>query len=119
MSSKWMTALLRTSCALSMIASATASAGEKTGRITSVHLAQQHVDKVFLKIDGAYSQEPTCSASVSSWDFVLDISQSTGKTIYAQLLAAQYTQTPLQVVGTGTCLLHTNYETLQYIVVES
>jgi hypothetical protein len=32
-------------------------------------------------------------------------------------MAAQYSQTPLQVVGLGTCLLHNNYETLSYIVV--
>jgi hypothetical protein len=103
-------------CALAL-ASGMASAGEKTGRITSVHLAQQHVDKVFIQIEGAYTNEPTCSNQVSSWDFVLDISQSTGKAMYAQLMAAQYTQTPLNVVGLGTCLLHTNYETLSYIVV--
>jgi hypothetical protein len=103
-------------CAL-VLAPGVASAGEKTGRITSVHLAQQHVDKVFVQIEGAYTNEPTCSNQVSSWDFVLDISQSTGKAIYAQLIAAQYSQTPLQVVGLGTCLLHNNYETLSYIVV--
>jgi len=101
------------------LASGVASAGEKTGRITSVHLAQQHVDKVFIQIEGAYTNEPTCSNQVSSWDFVLDISQSTGKAIYAQLMAAQYSQTPLQVVGLGTCLLQNNYETLSYIVVSN
>lgn len=100
-----------------LLAAGAASAGEKTGRITSIHLAQQHVDKVFVQIEGAYTNEPGCSNQVSSWDFVLDISTSTGKAMYAQLMAAQYTQTPLQAVGFGTCLLHTNYETLSYIVV--
>ena len=52
-------------CALAL-ASGVASAGEKTGRITSVHLAQQHVDKVFVQIEGAYTNEPTCSSQVSA-----------------------------------------------------
>jgi len=85
-------------CALAL-ASGAASAGEKRGRITSVHLAQQHVDKAFVQIDGVYTNEPTCGNQVSSWDFVLDISQSTGKAIYGQLMAAQYSQTPLPSLG--------------------
>jgi hypothetical protein len=95
-------------------------AGQKQGRITSIHLAQGHVDKVFIKIDGSYSPpEPSCSAGVSQWDFVLGIQQSTGKAIYAQLMAAQYSQTPLLVVGTDNCSLIGNYETLSYIVVDT
>ena len=97
-----------------------AHAGQKQGRITSIHLAQGHTDKVFVKVDGSYSQpEPSCSTGVSQWDFVLNIATSTGRAIYAQMLAAQYSQTPLSVVGTDDCSLHSNYETVSYIVVES
>lgn len=115
-----MTAWMRigTVAACSLMASM-AIAGEKVGVITSVHLAQQHVDKVFVKIAGDYSAsqpEPGCSNQVTSWDFMLDISQSTGKAIYAQLIAAQYAQVPVQVVGSGSCT-HPNYENLSYIVV--
>lgn len=106
-------------CALSLLAPSQASAGEKVGRITSVHLGQQHVEKVFVKIEGAHTQpEPTCSLGVSSWDFVLNISSPTGKAIYTQLIAAQYAQTPVLVAGSGDCTLHPGYETLQYIIID-
>lgn len=107
-------------CALSLIAPREASAGEKLGRITSVHLGQQHAEKVFVRIEGAYTQpEPACSLGVSSWDFVLNISGPTGKAIYTQLMAAQYSQTPVLVAGSGDCTLHAGYETLQYIIIDA
>lgn len=107
-------------CALSLMAPGEAGAGEKLGRITSVHLGQQHVEKVFVKIEGAYTQaEPACSIGVSSWDFVLNISVPTGKAIYTQLIAAQYSQTPVLVAGTGDCTLHAGYETLQHIIIDN
>lgn len=106
-------------CSLFLIAPSEANAGEKRGRITSVHLGQQHAEKVFVKIEGAYTQpEPACSSGVSSWDFVLNVSSPTGKAIYTQLIAAQYSQTPLLVAGTGDCLLHGGYETLQHIIID-
>jgi hypothetical protein len=46
----------------------------------------------------------------------LDISQSTGKAMYAQLMAAQHIKTPLQSWVSVLALMHTNYETLSYIV---
>lgn len=107
--------------ALALLVANVAAAGEKIGLITSVHLAQQHVDKVFVKIAGAYSSsqpEPACSSGADGWDFVLDISQSTGKAIYSQLIAAQYARAPVQVMGAGSCA-HPNYETLSYIVIEN
>lgn len=107
-------------CALSLIASGEAGAGEKLGRITSVHLGQQHAEKVFVKIEGAYTQsEPACSLGVSSWDFVLNISSPTGKAIYTQLIAAQYSQVPVLVAGSGDCALHAGYETLQHIIIDT
>ena len=101
-----------------LLAANLATAGEKTGLITSVHLAQQHGERVFVKIAGAYSSEPSCSAGADGWDFMLDISQPTGKAIYAQLMAAQYARVPVQVVGSNLCT-HPNYENLSYIVVEN
>lgn len=101
-----------------LLAANLATAGEKTGLITSVHLAQQHVEKVFVKIAGAYTSEPSCSAGADGWDFMLDISQPTGKAIYVQLMAAQYGRVPVQVVGSNLCT-HLNYENLSYIVVEN
>lgn len=107
-------------CALSLMAPDEAGAGEKLGRITSVHLGQQHADKVFVKIEGAHTQpEPACSSGDDSWDFVLNISSSTGKAIYTQLIAAQYSQAPVRAAGTGDCALHWGYETLQHIIIDT
>lgn len=112
--------VVTSACALSLMAPSQASAGEKQGRITSIHLSQTHGQKLFVKVDGGFTQpEPACSIGVSSWDFVLDISTAAGKAIYTQLVAAQYSGTPVLVEGTGTCVLHGGYETLEYIIIDT
>jgi hypothetical protein len=106
--------------ALLGIAAVTAHAGEKQGRILSMMLAPEYPDRAFIKVEGTYSPaEPSCSAGVSSWDFVLDTSTSTGKAMYALALAAQNAQSVVIVNGLGTCLLQTNYETVRYISEET
>lgn len=106
-------------CVLSLMAPGEAGAGEMRGRITSVHISQVHADKVFVKIEGAPTQpKPACSSDVN-WDFVLNMSSSTGKAIYTQLIAAQYSQVAVRAVGTGDCTLHWGWETLQHIIINT
>jgi hypothetical protein len=101
---------------LGLVLFSCAHAGQKQGRISSVLLVQTHADRVFIKVNAPYSQaEPACSSGVSEWDFVLDISTSTGKATYALLLTAQATQTSVIVDGTNTCSLHSSYETVSYV----
>jgi hypothetical protein len=105
---------------MGVIGVVSAHAGEKQGRILSVMVAGENPDRALIKVEGAYSPaEPGCSFGVSSWDFVLDISTSTGKLQYALVLAAQNTQAVVIVNGLGTCSLQANYETVRYISQET
>ena len=92
--------------------------GLKQGRITNVLVAASIPDKAFIKIDGGYSAsqpEPSCSVGVSEWDFALDLTTITGRTLYSMALAAQMSQVIVTAEGFGTCTLRANYEDLNYI----
>lgn len=57
---------------------------------------------VFLALEGTVTGKPACSAN-SYWHFVINLNTPSGKSTFAQLLAAQATGQLINVTGSNYC----------------
>jgi len=80
-----------------------AQAGEVLNAIV-VRLANEKTygDILFIKTDKAKTNFPGCQINLS-WDFVMPLVSEQDKKLYAMVLAARATQTPVSLIGAGTC----------------
>lgn len=59
-------------------------------------------EMVFIKTDKSKATVPACQTNLS-WDFVMPLATEHDKKIYAILLSARATQTPVSLSGSGNC----------------
>jgi hypothetical protein len=77
-------------CGALFLSNASYAIGIKEGRITSLLLLNSIPDRVFVKVEGSFSQpEPSCSVGTYEFDFILDLTTSTGRALYTLALATQ------------------------------
>jgi hypothetical protein len=87
---------------IAVLGASAVDAGTKQGRITSILVNPDIPGLIYIKIDTAYLEpEPSCSAGVSGWDFVLSIATATGKSLYALALPAQASGASVAAGGAG------------------
>jgi len=80
--------------------------------ITKLGIHKGIGDIVFISVDHSKGSLPACHTN-TAWAFVLPITSDQDKKIYALLLAARATQTPVTLSGSGTCDTFYNVESLQ------
>jgi len=57
---------------------------------------------LFIKTDKSKSGLPGCHTNLS-WDYVMPLTTEHDKKLYALVMAARASQTPVSLNGTGTC----------------
>lgn len=82
--------------------------------ISMIMVDKNHGNKVFVKTSTPHGKgTPTCHTS--EWDFVFQVDDQTDKNILTLLIAAQNTQRPVSLFGTGTCISRPDVENLQRV----
>jgi len=71
-------------------------------------------ERVYIKLDKRQSKSVSCHSNVS-WEYVLDISDSFGKSIYSALLTSYASGKKIDYSGYGNCNLFRSIETLRRI----
>jgi len=89
------------------------TANVSSAKVKELMLDRNHGEKVFIKLDK--HQAPAISCHTNDWGYVLDISDSLGKTIYSSLLTTYATGKSINFVGSGSCSLYPNIETLRRV----
>lgn len=95
---------------LSLSISASAFAGGYLGKIGRVTVQQPNY--VFISL-GGHNSAPGCQGG--SDEFAIDISTTLGKSQYAFVLTAKALESDVQVIGTGTCSLWPDRESVNYL----
>jgi hypothetical protein len=74
------------------------------GVITALYNNQQLGNYVFITISGAKSGSPSCQTN-GTFQFVLNMSSSNANApqMYAALLSARVAQSPVSLIGDGSC----------------
>ncbi len=91
-----------------------AFAGEiRSAKIETLMVDRAHGAKVFIKLDKTHPTPINCHAN--NWQFVLDISDDLGKTLYSNLLTSYAAGKTIHLKGTSSCSLYPNIETLRRI----
>ncbi|WP_298773509.1 hypothetical protein [uncultured Shewanella sp.] len=85
-----------------------------SAKITQLMLDRNYTDKVFIQLDKKNTAGDTCHDN-TRWEYVLDISDNLGKTIYSSLLASFAAGKTVNLKGTNNCLLYTGVETLSRV----
>jgi len=102
-----------------LFSNASYAIGLKEGRITSILVVNSIPDRVFVRVEGSFSQaEPSCSVGAYEFDFIFDLTTPTGKALYALALAIQASGAVVLVGGFGSCNLRLGYEDLDYIQIK-
>lgn len=72
------------------------------GVITAVYTNQQLGNYVFITISGTKNNSPSCQTN--GFQFVLNMSNNANAPqMYAAILSARVAQTPVTLIGDGTC----------------
>lgn len=100
--------------ALSLFSAQLYAAEITSAKITQLMLDRHYTDKAFIQLDKKNISAPTCHDN-STWEYVLDISDSFGKTIYSSLLASFAAGKTVNLTGTNNCALFTGIETLNRV----
>lgn len=91
-----------------------ASASEvSVASIKKLMLSRAYGEIVFVDLD--VRQNETISCHTNSWEFVLDVSDTLGKSLYSSLLLLYASGKQANFKGSGTCSLYNNIETLDRI----
>jgi hypothetical protein len=78
-------------------------AGDLTdGTVVRIASNIQYGEIVFIKTDKSKSSVPGCHTNLS-WDFVMPLTSEHDKKLYAMLLAARASGTPVGLSGAGHC----------------
>jgi hypothetical protein len=106
-------------CGTFFLSSTSYAIGVKEGRITSLLVVNSIPDRVFVRVEGSFSQaEPSCSVGSLEFDFIFDMTTPTGKALYAIALATHASGAAVIVGGFGSCNLRLGYEDLDYIQIK-
>ncbi|WP_046007381.1 hypothetical protein [Pseudoalteromonas rubra] len=89
-----------------LFSGASIAASNQTGKITSLLAGPVYGDKLFFKVDGAINQKPSCHTN-EHFDYVLDISTSTGKAYMSLIMAAYAAGKTVTVSGYDKCSIYT------------
>ena len=79
--------------------------------VTRLAIVKTHGDIVFIKVDKPKDSAPACQVNLS-WEYVMPLVSEQDKKMYAMLLAARVSQTPVSLNGTGGCNHFASIETL-------
>lgn len=92
---------------------AASGAGSVTGTITSIETTTGDFGMVFVSVNVAKTNNPACATN-GVWAFVLSLPASSSfyNQMFAVLLSARATQTPVSIFGSGACDVYPNVETL-------
>lgn len=94
--------------------SATAFAqGDAVGVIVDLHLGPFYGTKIFLRIAGTMSGQPTCATN--EFQFAFDSDSAVGRSVLATALAARSSQQEVRITGFGSCGVWTSAEDLRTI----
>jgi hypothetical protein len=103
-----------TTCLLVLIGSP-AQAGSVTN--TTVRMvAPESPNVFFVYVVAAPSGTPACGTeTVSNYRYVVDVTTDAGKAMVATALTAYAMQSPVDVIGLGTCAVWGDTETIYYL----
>jgi hypothetical protein len=97
------------------------SAGTFAGTASNALIVTLGIDDgapniLFIRVDRAKDAgtEPSCHTN-GSWNYVRPLVSEQDKKVYAMLLAAKSTQTPVTLIGTTNCAAYSGIETLQAV----
>jgi hypothetical protein len=79
-----------------------------------VAVVKTYGDIAFIKLDKTKDSPPSCHTNLS-WDYVMTLTSEQDKKMYALLLTARTTQTPVSINGAGNCQPFGSVETLEGI----
>lgn len=82
--------------------------------ITNLTIGTNNGDLLFIRVNPAPVPTGNCHNN-SSWHFVLDLSTSVGKHMYAAILAIDAAGRPINFSGSDSCSLFSGIETLRAI----
>jgi len=105
--------LIKSMVCLSLFISQAFAADISAAKIKTLMLDRNHGIKVLIKLDKTQATPIGCHAN--SWQYVLDISDELGRVIYSSLLASYAAGKTVNFMGTTSCSLHLNIETLRRI----
>ena len=91
-----------------------AHGGNTSGTVTQIITGPANVNFVYVVTTGSNSALPACSTVGNR--YVIDITSNAGKAAYAAVLAAKISNSAITLVGTGTCTLDSNSETVSMVV---
>jgi hypothetical protein len=86
------------------------------GTVTGAHVVTLGFDNgapdiLFISVDKSKDTQAGCHSN-PTWSYVISLSTSQGKNMYALLLSARATQAPVTMVGAGTCTVFAGMESL-------
>jgi hypothetical protein len=101
----------------SLVALILCSSGTFAGEVTDAVITKLLINKsygetVFILVDKSKSNIPACHVN-GSWTYVLSVTTELDKKMYALLLAARASQTPVTLNGSGACDVFGSIESLQ------
>lgn len=103
--------------ALLAIVCSQAVAGIGQGTIAKIESGPLYGDKVFITIEGAVSDQPSCRSG-GNYHFVFDSTAPGGKNLLASILLAKASKQSIVVSGSNVCNLYTGVEDLRWFRVE-
>ena len=95
---------------LSFVFMGNAHAANYTGKITKVWAEPSAGDYVMISVDGVPTGN-TCSTS-GVYHYAFSITGDMGKALLSMALSAYSIQKTVRFIGTGTCTIHSNVESL-------
>lgn len=89
-------------------------AGEGTGKVTFNAVGWESGTSHFIFLyTTTHSNKPACNTYFERW--VLDMNRPASEVIYSFLLAAATSGKDVYIEGTGTCSLHADSETVNWV----
>ncbi len=79
--------------------------------VTKLGVVKAYTGMVFVRIDKAKTGVPACHTN-GAWSFVMSLTTDHDKNMYAALLAARSTGTPITLGGSNICDVFGQIETL-------
>jgi hypothetical protein len=85
--------------------------------IVKMHVRRSLGDIAFIQLAAVPLGHPACAVG-APWHFTLALNTETEKKIFAVLLAAQISGTPVTIDGTGSCSEYGTFESMDSVVLE-
>ena len=95
----------------------TITGAANSGEIQGVVITKIAVwdNQVGVSVEGGaiIASQPACATGQYSWS--LPVSSSSSEMMMSLLISAKISQTKVRIMGTGTCDIHSNKETLYFV----